>query len=181
MTGPPQTRAGSEWRSYYTEPYYTIWYGIIPPRGQNASYNWYNFYFICQIAVYTLSLCNGCMIYAFSGSAKGDFMSWNLDSYHLEFNLNFRFHKHRLPQYTNYTNYTNYTVWNAWIIHVLYRKISGLRPRYNTNSTVVTNDTRDLPRQTVSYRPNPYSDPALLQCVACGPKNKVNVATLNKL
>ena len=46
---------------------------------------------------------------------------------------------------------------------VLYQKISGRWPRYNTNSTVMTNYTRGLLRGSVSYWPNSYSDPALLQ------------------
>ena len=46
---------------------------------------------------------------------------------------------------------------------VLYRKISGLRRRYNTNYIVMTNYTRGPLNQTVSYRSISYSDPALLQ------------------
>ena len=44
---------------------------------------------------------------------------------------------------------------------VLYRKFSGLRRRYNTYSTVMTNHTRGPLNETVSYQPNSYSDPAL--------------------
>jgi hypothetical protein len=44
---------------------------------------------------------------------------------------------------------------------VLYRKISGLRRRYDTYSTVTTNHTRDLRSRSVSYQPSSYSDPAL--------------------
>ena len=45
---------------------------------------------------------------------------------------------------------------------VLYRKISGLRRRYNTNYIVMTNYSTGLLNQTVSYRSISYSDPALL-------------------
>jgi hypothetical protein len=47
---------------------------------------------------------------------------------------------------------------------VLYREISALRGRgrrYNTNYTVMTNDTRGLRNDTVSYGSVSYSDPAL--------------------
>ena len=44
---------------------------------------------------------------------------------------------------------------------VLYRKISGLRRRYNTNYIVMTNYTRGPLNQTVSHRSISYSDPAL--------------------
>ena len=44
---------------------------------------------------------------------------------------------------------------------VLYRKISGLRRRYNTYSTNVTYKTRAPLRGSVSYRPKSDSDPAL--------------------
>ena len=47
---------------------------------------------------------------------------------------------------------------------VLYRKFSGLRRRYNTNYIVMTNYTRGLLNQTVSYRSISYSDPALPLC-----------------
>ena len=45
---------------------------------------------------------------------------------------------------------------------VLYRKISGLRRRYNTYSTNVTYKTRAPLRGSVSYRPKYDSDPALV-------------------
>jgi hypothetical protein len=63
-----------------------------------------------------------------------------------------------------YTNYTNYTAYNAELYAyytVLYRKISGLWHRYNTNSTNVTYKTRAPLRGSVSYQPKSDSDPAL--------------------
>ena len=50
------TRAGSDRQAYYTGAYYTVWYGIIPSGSHNPSYNWYYFYLICQIDLYTLYL-----------------------------------------------------------------------------------------------------------------------------
>ena len=44
---------------------------------------------------------------------------------------------------------------------VLYRKISGLRRRYNTYSTNITYETRAPLCGSVSYRPNYDLDPAL--------------------
>ena len=46
----------------------------------------------------------------------------------------------------------------------LYQKFSGLWRQYNTYSTVMTNHMRDPLYRSVSYWPNPYSDPALLWC-----------------
>ena len=48
---------------------------------------------------------------------------------------------------------------------VLYRKISGLRRRYNTYSTNVTCKTRAPLRGSVSYQPKYDSDPALSKMV----------------
>jgi len=69
---------------------------------------------------------------------------------------------------TYYTNYTHYTAELYMYNTVLYRKISGRRHQYNTNSTVTTNHTRGPLRRSVSYRPNSYSDPTLLNMPSSG-------------
>ena len=65
-----------------------------------------------------------------------------------------RFRQWKMLLYELYMYYT-----------VLYRKFSGLRRRYNTNYIVMTNYTRGLLNQTVSYRSISYSDPALIFAV----------------
>ena len=59
----------------------------------------------------------------------------------------------------------NYTVLYGIIRYytVLYWKISGLQRRYNTYSTVITNETATPLRGAVSYQPKSDWDPALVR------------------